>query len=179
MTFESGLTKDLTEAQLADYGIWIEQDATNPTLEVYSKDFNIGEAVFVVRVGSSLVEEPHWEDYSLVVINYGFVFIPKIEVVLADVPPKFDPDSTTQITFEMSQDSKGIQVLTPVSLDCNKDKDWSKALPAILDEDTEKVSVSVTLGQATAFLIYEPYDRVFSLKRQDRSFDLADYTVFV
>ena len=60
----------------------------------------------MVRVGSSVVEEPDWEDYSLITINYAFEYT-AIKVVLADSAPRFDPDSVSKYTLEVSQDSNG------------------------------------------------------------------------
>lgn len=60
-----------------------------------------------MRVGSSVVEEPDWEDYSLITINYAFEYTANIKVVLADGAPRFDPDSVSKYTLEVSQDSNG------------------------------------------------------------------------
>lgn len=78
----------------------LQQSATtSPTLEIFTKNANIGEATFVITVSSTLVEEPTWEDFSIVTINFSYTFVPLIKVVEIDGSPRFDPESTTATTL--------------------------------------------------------------------------------
>lgn len=79
----------------------------------------------------------------------------------------------------MNQDKTGNQILSPISLDCHKDKDWSKYLPGILDEDPEKVQITVALGQAASFLDYEPISYRLTLENVKKTLNVDGASIFV
>lgn len=105
VTFEDGRIEELTETQLATYGIsLVQDDAAEPAIVVYSVDTTIGNAVFSIKLQSSVLEEPAWADFTLVTINYLFtevVYEPWVPPNKADLDPRFDPGSTSTTTLSM------------------------------------------------------------------------------
>lgn len=105
-------------------------------------------------------EELTWADFSVIEIEYAQAEQTLIEVTEADLSPGFNPDSTSSATLQMEL-NQGNQVLSALDLDCTVA--WSKILPEIIDENSEKVQIEVNLDTAKSFLSYDPSKRKLTL----------------
>lgn len=76
-------------------------------MQIFTENYNIGEATFEILIGTTVVEEPTWEDYSSITINFVYTYEPVLEVIEVDNDPIFDPESTSEDTLEMKQDKGG------------------------------------------------------------------------
>jgi hypothetical protein len=72
VTFASGVSQSITEAELKEYGITL---LTSGTLQVFSDDLALDFYTFHLQISSTVVEEMTWFDTTYIMIAYQIPFV--------------------------------------------------------------------------------------------------------